>query len=160
MSADAVAEEGFLRRWSRLKAAPEPPQEAAPTPVPVAAPPLPVQEDERALPTLDDVARLTPESDYSAFVAKGVDKAVQRMALKKLFADPNFAVMDGLDIYIADYNKAAPLTDAMLNSLRHAPGVLNCLLGEDEDKHGEAAARHDDDPAADGQPGTPTQGST
>jgi len=160
MSADAVAEEGFLSRWSRLKAAPEPVQEVAPAPLPAAAPPPPVQEDQRALPTLDDVARLTPESDYSAFVAKGVDKAVQRMALKKLFADPNFAVMDGLDIYIADYNKAAPLTDAMLASLRHAPGVLNRLLGEDEDKQGEAQARRDDDPAADGQPGTPTQGTT
>jgi len=160
MSADAMAGEGFLRRWSRLKAAPEPPQEAAPAPVPVAAPPLPVREEERALPTLDDVARLTPESDYSAFVAKGVDKAVQRMALKKLFADPNFAVMDGLDIYIADYNKAAPLTDAMLASLKHAPGVLNRLLGEGEDEQGEAAARRDDDPAAEGAPGTPPQGST
>lgn len=160
MSADAMAGEGFLRRWSRLKAAPEPPQEVAPAPVAVAAPPSPLVEEERALPTLDDVARLTPESDYSAFVAKGVDKAVQRMALKKLFADPNFAVMDGLDIYIADYNKAAPLTDAMLASLRHAPGVLNRLLGEDEDQQGEVQARRDDDPAADGQPGTPTQGNT
>ncbi len=163
MSASEIAGEGFLRRWSRLKAAPEPPQEVAPapTPVPVAAPSPAVQEDERALPTLDDVARLTPESDYSAFVAKGVDKAVQRMALKKLFADPNFAVMDGLDIYIADYNKAAPLTDAMLASLRHAPGVLDRLLGEDEDRQAEAAARRDDDdPAAEGEPDMPIQGST
>jgi hypothetical protein len=160
MSADAMAGEGFLRRWSRLKAAPEAQQEVAPAPLPAAAPPSPVQEDERALPTLDDVARLTPESDYSAFVVRGVDKAVQRMALKKLFADPNFAVMDGLDIYIADYNKAAPLTDAMLASLKHAPGVLDRLLGEDEDKPAEAHARRDDDPAAEGEPGTPPQGNT
>ena len=160
MSADAMAGEGFLRRWSRLKAAPEPPQEAAPPPDPVAALPAAVDEPERTLPTLDDVARLTPESDYSAFVARGVDKAVQRMALKKLFADPNFAVMDGLDIYIDDYNKAAPLTDAMLASLKHAPGVLDRLLGEDEGEQDEVHTRRDDDPAAEGGPGTPTQGST
>lgn len=155
MSADRMAEEGFLRRWARLKAAPEPApepvQEVAPVPVqtPVAAPPVAVEEDERPLPTLDDVARLTPESDYSAFVAKGVDKAVQRMALKKLFADPNFAVMDGLDIYIADYNKTAPLTDAMLATLKHAPGVLKRLLIDDEDKK-----------TAEDEPDTPTQGTT
>jgi hypothetical protein len=148
MSANVMAEEGFLHRWSRLKSTPEAVDEPVDEPPPAAAPLATVQDDERPPPTLDDVALLTPESDYSAFVAKGVDKAVQRMALKKLFADPNFAVMDGLDIYIADYNKAAPLTDAMLASLKHAPGVLNRLLGEDED---------DDDPPAEGE-GTPTQG--
>lgn len=171
MSADTMAGEGFLRRWARLKSSPEPVAEAAPVASPVAspvagpvaavqAPPSGDEEPERPLPTLADVARLTPESDYSAFVAKGVDKAVQRMALKKLFADPNFAVMDGLDIYISDYNKSAPLTDAMLASLKHAPGVLNRLLGDDED---DKAARHlsnedNDDPAAACEPGAPLQG--
>ncbi|MDY0960811.1 DUF3306 domain-containing protein [Massilia sp. CFBP9026] len=148
MSADVLAEEGFLRRWARMKSSPEPVEQAVAAEAPVPAVQPPPVEEARPLPTLDDVARLTPESDYSAFVAKGVDKAVQRMALKKLFADPNFAVMDGLDIYIADYNKAAPLTDAMLASLKHAPGVLNRLLGEDDD---------DDDPPAEGE-GAPTQG--
>ena len=136
-----------------------------PAPVPAAEPVAnSAPESEAAarapLPTLEDAARLTPDADFSAFVAKGVDQSVRRLALKKLFADPNFAVMDGLDIYIADYNKAAPLTDAMLASLRHAPGVLNRLLGEDEDQQAEVQARRDDDPAAEGQPGTPTQGNT
>ncbi len=148
MSADVMPDEGFLRRWARLKSMPEPAEQAVVVEAPPPAVHALVEEEERTLPTLDDVARLTPESDYSAFVAKGVDKAVQRMALKKLFADPNFAVMDGLDIYIADYNKAAPLTDAMLATLKHAPGVLERLLDEDAD-----------DPAVEGE-GTPTQGST
>lgn len=154
MSARTMPEEGFLRRWARLKSAPDdarpeapatgtaPPDEAAAPhdgAVRPAAPAADAAPPARALPTLDDVARLTPESDYSAFVAQGVDKTVQRMALKKLFADPNFAVMDGLDIYIADYNKASPLSDAMLATLRHAPGVLGRLLGEDEQAaHGAA----------------------
>jgi len=155
MSADVMAEEGFLRRWARMKSSPEPVEQAVAAEAPVPAVQPPPVEEARPLPTLDDVARLTPESDYSAFVAKGVDKAVQRMALKKLFADPSFAVMDGLDIYISDYNKAAPLTDAMLAALKHAPGVLDRLLAKDEHED-----EDEGDPAAEGEPGTPTQGTT
>lgn len=144
-------EEGFLRRWSRLKAHPAPAPFAAPrTPDAVAqsatspdvspalAPALtPAAQAARPdvvppAPTFDDVALLTPQSDFSAFVARGVDPAVRRLALKKLFADPNFAVMDGLDIYIDDYTKPSPLTGAMLASLRHAPGVLAHLFGESD----------------------------
>ena len=170
MSADTTAGEGFLRRWARLKSAPAalqgeasqpdplqtdpgPAQTARPEPVPAQAPAVSAQAAApgRASPTLEDVARLTPDSDYSAFVAQGVDKAVQRMALKKLFADPNFAVMDGLDIYIADYNKASPLPDAMLATLRHAPGVLDRVPGEDEgaaqSNEGDAACAGTSDPA-------------
>jgi len=164
MSANTVPEEGFLRRWARLKSSPEPagqpPDTVEVAPGAVQAPSMAQEEAERTLPTLDDVARLTPESDYSAFVARGVDKAVQRMALKKLFADPNFAVMDGLDIYISDYNKAAPLADAMLASLKHAPGVLGRLL--DDERQGPADAERTDhtDPAAGGEPGAPRQGTT
>ncbi len=58
--------------------------------------------------TLDDVARLTPSADFSRFVARSVDPAVRNAALKKLFADPRFNVMDGLDTYIADYGKPDP----------------------------------------------------
>lgn len=127
--------EGFLRRWSRLKASPEQAPVAAPCP-----PPLPPAEaPESPAPTLEDVARLTLQSDYAAFLAKGVSPAVRRLALKKLFADPGFAVMDGLDIYIDDYTRASPLSDAMLAALKHAPGVLTQLLGE-SDEASQAAA--------------------
>jgi len=139
----APEEEGFLRRWARRKAAveaapevaaPVPSHETAPLVVPQPQPPQPrrIDEPEPSAPTLDDVARLTRESDYSAFVGKSVDKTVQRLALKKLFADPHFNVMDGLDIYIDDYNKVAPLSAEMLASLKHAPGVLSSLFGEDD----------------------------
>jgi hypothetical protein len=143
MSNTPMPEEGFLRRWARLKAQPEPApvdapqaQVAAPQPAlqPVQQPPAaPAGATERPAPTLEDVALLTPESDYAAFVAGGVDPAVRRLALKKLFADPNFAVMDGLDIYISDYTKASPLTDAMLASLKHAPNVLDRLFGKSDE---------------------------
>ena len=153
-----MPEEGFLRRWARLKAQPEPaPADASqaqaavvqPALQPVQQPPVaPAGAAERPAPTLEDVALLTPESDYAAFVAGGVDPAVRRLALKKLFADPNFAVMDGLDIYISDYTKASPLTDAMLASLKHAPGVLDRLFGKSDEP--DEAADHDTPP--DGTP--------
>ena len=50
-------------------------------------------------PTLDDVARLTPESDFAAFTAPQVDARVRNEALKKLFfGDPHFNTGDGLDV--------------------------------------------------------------
>lgn len=146
MSDGTMPEEGFLRRWARRKSLA--PDEAAaedaivspaPATAPVAdaappgrEPPSREHEAARPAPTLEDVARLTRESDYSAFVGQGVDKTVRRMALKKLFADPHFNVMDGLDIYIDDYNKVTPLSAEMLASLKHAPGVLSRLFGDDE----------------------------
>ena len=147
MNDTPMPKEGFLRRWARLKASPDPAPFDAARPMDDPAPPIvhsavpPAAAPKRQAPTLEDVARLTPQSDFSAFVAGGVDPAVRRLALKKLFADPNFAVMDGLDIYISDYNKASPLTAAMLASLSHAPGLLTRLLGKN-DESGQAAG-HD-----------------
>lgn len=132
-----MSEEGFFRRWARLKASsPEAVEElVAPAPVPVPAPARvePEAAPQAPLPTLEDAARLTPDADFSAFVARGVDKSVQRLALKKLFADPHFRIIDGLDTYMHDYNKAAPLAPAMLASLKHAPDVLSRLLGDQQE---------------------------
>ncbi|WP_313032389.1 DUF3306 domain-containing protein [Massilia alkalitolerans] len=144
-----MSEEGFFRRWARLKssggdAAPaEDPRAPAP-PVPANEPPAGAMQEAEApprapLPTLEDAARLTPDADFSAFVAKGVDQSVRRLALKKLFADPHFNAIDGLDIYMNDYNKAAPLTPAMLASLKHAQGLVTRLF-DDRQQQDEAAA--------------------
>ena len=65
------------------------------------------------------MARLDAGSDYSAFVARGVDTSVRRGALKKLFADPHFNIGDGLDLYMGDYNKPDPIPAAMMSALRH-----------------------------------------
>ena len=72
------------------------------------------------LPTLDDVQALTPESDFKPFLARDVDPQVKNAAMKKLFADPHFNVMDGLDIYIDDYSKPDPLPDSMLRQMTSA----------------------------------------
>ena len=119
-----MANESFLQRWSRLKAAPEAPAHAVPT----AGAPRAEAETETApatpLPTLADAAMLDADSDYSAFVARGVDADVRRLAMKKLFADPHFKCIDGLDIYMGDYNLASPVSLAMLASLSHARSVF------------------------------------
>jgi hypothetical protein len=86
---------------------------------------------DRPPPTLDDLATLGADSDYSAFVARGVDQAVRRGALKKLFADPHFNVMDRLDVYIDDYTKPSPVSEAMLASLEHAKSVFMKLVEEE-----------------------------
>lgn len=131
-----MPDEGFLRRWARRKtearAGVEPlPEPEASAGLPVAAPPAAPSDAPPAappasvpLPTMDDVARLTSDSDFSAFVARGVDAAVRRTALKKLFADPHFNTMDRLDVYIDDYTQPSPVSDAMLASLAHAKQVL------------------------------------
>jgi hypothetical protein len=47
--------------------------------------------------------------------------------MKKLFTDPHFNVMDGLDIYIDDYTKFEPIPAAMLAMLVHAKPLLDPL---------------------------------
>jgi hypothetical protein len=69
-------------------------------------------------PTLDDVQQLPADApDFSRFVARGVQPDVRNAALKKLFSDPHFNVMDGLDIYIDDYGKPDPLPLSMLRQM-------------------------------------------
>jgi hypothetical protein len=80
-----------------------------------------------SLPTLEDVEKLTHDSDFSAFMGKGVDESVKRSAMKKLFSDPHFNIMDGLDVYIDDYSKFEPISPALLASLNHAKALLNPL---------------------------------
>jgi hypothetical protein len=140
-------EGGFLSRWSRRKAlvrqgaaVPEPvpavalpagvltlpaPPQAEPAALPAeprspidgAKLPPPVPPPAPPQPTLADVAALTRESDYARFVAPGVDSGVKNAALKKLFTDPHFNIMDGLDTYIDDYGRPDPLPPGMLRQM-------------------------------------------
>jgi hypothetical protein len=93
----------------------------APAAPAVAAPPaLP-------LPTLDDVAALGPDADFARFVMPGMDEGVKHAAMKKLFADPRFNVMDGLDTYIDDYGIPDPIPASMLRRMvqSHALGLFD-----------------------------------
>ncbi|BEU95787.1 DUF3306 domain-containing protein [Acidovorax sp. DW039] len=134
--------EGFLGRWSRRKqdvregkpvqeperqAVVEPPQPAT---APAAGPALakaPVQGTTTAPaadavaapppPTLEDVQALSRDSDFKPFVGRAVAPEVRNAAMKKLFSDPHFNVMDGLDIYIDDYTQPDPLPASMLRQM-------------------------------------------
>ncbi len=144
----------FFSRWSRRKALVR--EAAAPVAQPIApdaAPTVPVaasvpnepmapaaaaavSDEARApelQPTLDEAQALTPESDFSRFVSRDVDPQVKNLAMKKLFADPHFNVMDGLDTYIDDYNTPDPLPKAMLRQLVQAR-MLGLLDDELEDQ--------------------------
>ena len=71
---------------------------------------------------VEKIDRFDP--DFSAFMRPDVDPAVQQAALKKMFSDPHFNVMDGLDIYIEDYSNPELLPPEMLRGL-----VQSDLLG-------------------------------
>lgn len=115
--------DGFLDRWSRRKAQAraglvldEPALPPAVPHVPAAATPEPVPPT----PMLDDVQALAPDADFKPFLARGVAPEVRNAAFKKLFADPRFNLMDGLDVYIDDYAQADPLPPALLRQMASA----------------------------------------
>lgn len=126
--------DGFLGRWSRRKLdaqqgkpleeperppAPTVPPAAAAPASPTAAPAEPAAP-EPPPPTLQDAQALTPQSDFTPFVARGVAPEVRNTAMKKLFTDPHFNVMDGLDIYIEDYTQPTPLPARLLQEMASA----------------------------------------
>ena len=90
----------FLERWSRLKKAAETASTAE------------VPDGETLL------ANLGPDSDFGQFLRQEISEEIRRKAMKTLFAEPHFNVMDGLDIYIDDYNISEPIPAAMLAGMR------------------------------------------
>lgn len=86
-------------------------------------PPLGTHSTEQG-PSLEDVDKLNKDSDFSLFVQKDVSDDVHHAAMKKLFSDPHYNVMDGLDIYIDDYSKEDPLPSGMLEKM-----VQSSMLG-------------------------------
>lgn len=136
--------DGFLSRWSRRKqdvragvpvaelplpTAPGDPvfksnQPLAPQNIAPAATHTVVEDnpqaDAKALPpapTLDDVKALTRESDFKPFMVSNVSPEVKNAAMKKLFADPHYNVMDMMDTYVDDYSKSDPIPAAMLKEM-------------------------------------------
>ncbi len=151
---------GFLGRWARRKTdvlqgkvVAEPVVIAKPVlPEPVAnhvqLAPEQAAEKPPAL-SLDDVKLLTKDSDFKPFMAKDVGADVRNAAMKKLFADPHFNVMDGLDIYIDDYSKSDPIPEAMLRAMTSSKFLKLFDDEEDEDKKEHAAPRENANNAAD-----------
>ncbi len=132
-----MAENNFLSRWSRKKAGLTEETTSAPSTAPLAKPPEPLLEEvnkeanqetsapdlvqQPPPPTIEDVEKIDVKSpDFSAFMRPDVDPVVQQAALKKMFSDPHFNVMDGLDIYIDDYTKSDPIPLDMLKRMQQS----------------------------------------
>ena len=163
---DAADErDSFLGRWSRRKADARQGLPLVESPLPAAdpqAPQVPAVGDGQidaepsrkyeAPPPLSlaDVEVLTTESDFSPFMARGVVPGVRNAAMKKLFADPRYNVMDGLDTYIDDYTKTTPLTTAVLRQMVSARALG--LFDEEEER-----AEVSDDGTADPQAAARTE---
>ena len=82
----------------------------------------PVAAADVALPPIES---LTPQSDFTPFMRPDVDPALKRAALRKLFTDPHFNVMDGLDVYIDDYSKPDPIEPEILRTLVQARYIFD-----------------------------------
>ena len=161
---------GFLNRWSKKKlgAEPElspselaekqsPAQDSKASKVPASSEPAadkklePVAgaaQAQEAAPTLEDVLKLTQDSDFSAYVKPGIDPQVQQAAMQKLFSDPRYNIMDGLDIYIDDYSKPDPIPLDMLKKMNQSKmlGLFKTAeekLADEEDERIERAEYHE-----------------
>jgi hypothetical protein len=147
-----MAADGFFSRWSQRKEAvregqpvPAEPTVLAPTPPapqghlvpapgasPAEAPADEVADVRPPPPTLADAEAMTPDADFSRYVQADVAPEVKNAAMKKLFADPHFNVMDRLDTYIDDYNTPDPIPPEMLRQLVSAK-FLNLFDEEEKD---------------------------
>jgi hypothetical protein len=165
----STGEEGFLSRWSQRKQAlregkllVEPELPAKPiqsenlkpnqplagiepargaTNSIVTEPPAKENEALPPAPTMSDVHELTPQSDFKPFMRADVAPDVKNAAMKQLFKDPHFNVMDMMDTYVDDYSKPDPLPPEMLRKM-----AVTRFLGfwdEEEKEAAEKKARED-----------------
>lgn len=145
---ERVEDEPFLSRWARLKResrsrqSPEPP---LPPAEPSAASPGPVdrvfpegadqqqgvgaeveaREGEPAELELPPLDSMTPESDFTAFMRPGVPASLRAQALRKMFQNPKYGVVDELDPFRADFAAFTPLGDTVTAQMRfHAERLL------------------------------------
>jgi hypothetical protein len=132
-------DKGFVSRWSRLKREARERESGPVAPAPAA----PV-DPQATLPGLPAPGTLTFDSDYRQFLDPRVGEEVRRSALKKLFSDPRFNVMDGLDVYIDDYSKTEPIPAAMLAGLKQAQNILQWAKedAEERQRKEEAGSKH------------------
>ena len=87
-------------------------------------------------PTMQDVHALTPQSDFKPFMRADVLPGVKNAAMKQLFKDPHFNVMDMMDIYVDDYSKPDPLPPEMLRKM-----AVTQFLGFWKEEEEEAAKK-------------------
>ena len=151
-------QEDFLTRWSRRKARalkgelpPEPEDDADDAALQEIdalqeAPATADEDSERpdddgtaseadAAPELPELDSLGADSDYSAFMGKGVPADLRQKALRKLFQSPKFNIRDGLDDYDWDMSSPKPLGNIITAEMRYrVERELERLAGLDDDE--------------------------
>lgn len=93
---------------------------------------------ELPVPTEADLQNISQGGDVKAFLTDKVSAELKNKAFKALFSRPEFNVMDGLDIYIDDYNTFVPLTQEQIGKMTFSKQLLSRpdleKLAEDAEK--------------------------
>ena len=131
-----MAASDFFNRWSKRPDSPAP-DAARPVATSIASPSSAPQPGPQDPATLEQAQRLTPQDDFRAFVRPEVAPEVRNTAMRQLFSDPHFNVMDGLDIYIDDYNRPDPLPLGDLKRMVSAQAMR--LLKSESESESESA---------------------
>lgn len=122
-----------LSRWSRLKrhaaeAAVLPPTKVEATVDVAAGDQLPRSAAEAAnvaelnLPQMSSISLV---EDFTPFMQAKVPQVLRQQALKALFKEPHFNVMDGLDTYIDDYTVFEPISSEVMATLSSWKSIMN-----------------------------------
>ena len=125
-----------LSRWSRLKrrggeTSGAPSSEVSTAPdlageAKAATLPLPTAEAgnvaELSLPELSSISLV---EDFTPFMQAKIPQALRQQALKALFKEPHFNVMDGLDTYIDDYTVFEPISPEVMSTLSSWKTIMN-----------------------------------
>lgn len=82
-------------------------------------------QPELPLPTEADLPAVKQGGDIKAFMVDKVSTELKNKAFKALFSRPEFNVMDGLDIYIDDYNKFTPLSQEDIGKMTLSKQLLS-----------------------------------
>ncbi|WP_308874536.1 DUF3306 domain-containing protein [Thiothrix subterranea] len=123
-----MSDETFFTRWARLKRerpelAPvaEPNTAAEPAMPPdveaISAPAAPAPELTDA--DMPSLASLGFDSDYSGFFSAKVSSELRKSALRKLFHQPEFNVIDELNDYREDFTYFEPLGNLITIDMKH-----------------------------------------
>jgi hypothetical protein len=130
-----------LSRWSRLKRAAAAEQAALATVhlEPVEGPLAPepgldalslndrvgATQPNRDYDQLPPLSAISLTEDFTPFMQAKVPQALKQQALKALFKEPHFNVMDGLDIYIDDYTVFEPISPEVMATLSSWKAIMN-----------------------------------
>ena len=125
-----------LSRWSRLKRAAADEQAVRAEPIKALVASETGKDGQSSSAKIDaasnaEYADLPPISaislaeDFTPFMQAKVPQALKQQALKALFREPHFNVMDGLDIYIDDYTVFEPISPEVMATLSSWKTIMN-----------------------------------